>query len=73
MSESHGGRSIIRFARHAAKARGHVRLEHDDDAGPGGPASLNGGGYPLTTPSGVSRRTGLTRDADAAMTVSMSL
>jgi len=52
---------------------------------PGGPAATNEQpirvdratptkpSYPLTTPSGVSRRTSRTRDAEAAMTVSMSL
>ena len=29
-------------------------------------------GYPFTTPRGVSRRTGRTRDIEAAMTASMS-
>lgn len=36
-------------------------------------ADMQGADYPLTTPSGVSRRIGRTREVDAAITASMSL
>ena len=71
------GRAISRTAARKSKTSGEV---YDEMAALG--VSLLSGdpktvaeeaAFALTTPSGVSRRTGRTRDVDAAMTASMSL